>query len=89
MAEGHEKPHEPALRPADADLPEVGPVDLGLLGREEAEPHRRLGPPGRPQPEGAQAVAEVVLAAAVAPRRDLPPERAGRQVRRLLEPLPG
>ena len=67
VAEGHEKPHQLALGPTDPDTPEIGPVDLGLLGGEEAAPPQWLGPLDRPETEGAQGVAEMVFAAAVAP----------------------
>ena len=85
IAQGHDEAHQLALGPADGDPPEIDPVDLGLLGREEAEPHRCLGLLLRPQSEVAQEVAEVVQPAGVAPLPDLLVENPGGKARFLLQ----
>ena len=77
VAQHHHEGHQQPLGPTEAGLAEVGPIDLPLLARQRAQPQEGLRRLARTQ-QG-HVMAEVVLAARVAPLPDHLEQPAGRQ----------
>ena len=81
----HDEAHEGAARAADLQMPEVRPVDLGLLPRQRAQAQIGLGSPARAVAR--DEVAEVVRAPAIAALTHHGVQPRGRERGELLERL--